>query len=61
MGHRLDGNHWHRPGGFLLIPAFDPCVVTDGKVSRFDKGPGEILVVALGIAFAFLLAIGLAA
>lgn len=59
--HRLESNHRHRSGGFLLIPAFDLRVVADREVGGLDKGPGQILVATLGIAFAFLLTIGITA
>ena len=55
---RLDGNDGQGFRCLLLIPAFDLGVVAHGKVGGLDKGPGQVFVATLGIAFAFLLAIG---
>jgi hypothetical protein len=52
--YRLDRQHTVALGLLSLIEAFDPRIVSDGKVGRFDKRPSQILIPVLGIAAAFL-------
>jgi len=46
-------------GLLSLIEAFDPCIVSDREVGRFDNAQAKILIAVLGIAAAFLLAVAL--
>lgn len=55
VGHRLDGYHRQRAGALLLVEALDAFVVAHRKVRRFDEGPGQVPVAALGVAFSFFL------
>ena len=55
--HRFERQHPVALGLLPVIEAFDPRMVSDGKVGRFDKRPSQILVAVLGIAPAFLLAV----
>ena len=42
---------------FTLVKTLGSFVVTNGKVSGFYKGPGQVFIAVLGIAFAFLFTI----
>ena len=43
---------------FALVPGVDRRAVPDREVRRFDEGPAQMPVAALGIAAAFALAVG---
>ncbi len=55
--YRFDRQHTVALGLLSLIEAFDPRIVSDGKVGGFDKRPSQILIPVLGVAAAFLLAV----
>jgi len=55
--YRFDRYHAMALGLLSLIEAFNPRIVSDREVGRFDKRPSQILVAVLGIAAAFLLAV----
>ena len=57
VGHRLGRHHAMGPGLLSLVEALDPGAEPQGKVRRFDKGPGQIFVPVLGVALAFFLSI----
>ena len=57
MGQSLNSDNIVRPG---LLPFVKPLrfrTVAQGKMGRFNKRPGQVLVAVLGIAFPFLLAV----
>ena len=41
--YRFDRHHTVALGLLSLIEAFDPRIVSDGEVGRFDKRPSQIL------------------
>ena len=57
---RLDGHDAVSLALLVFIEALGLRAVTHGEVRRFHKGPGQVLVAVLGVAFALLLAVALA-
>jgi hypothetical protein len=55
--HRFERHHAVTLGFLSLIKTLDPRTIADGKVGRFDKRPGQILVPVLGITLAFAFAV----
>jgi len=52
VGHSLSGNHRMGIVKLALVVGLDAIVEAGREVGRLDKGPGEVLVAVLGVAFA---------
>ncbi len=57
MRHCLERNNTLGFGAFTLVKTLDLRVIANREVSRFNKGPGQVLVAVFGVTPALALAI----